>query len=88
MLTLFIEDLLTVSNRTSPAVSSGTSLRLDIIPKGMPNTVVPCSAEGSPANGLPNGHIMLHPASSFMGYIIAIHRKMVSAYCKNVIINI
>lgn len=73
------EDLPKVSNGTSPAVSSGTSLRLDIIPKGMPNTVVPCSTEGSPANGLPNGHIMLHPASPFTGYIIAIHRKMMRA---------
>uniref|UniRef100_A0A8B9KYV4 ubiquitinyl hydrolase 1 n=1 Tax=Astyanax mexicanus TaxID=7994 RepID=A0A8B9KYV4_ASTMX len=57
----------------------GTSLRLDIIPKGMPNTVVPCSTDGSPANGLPNGHIMTPPTGPFTGYIIAIHRKMMRA---------
>ncbi|XP_022537013.2 ubiquitin carboxyl-terminal hydrolase 32 [Astyanax mexicanus] len=68
-----------VANGTSPPVSSGTSLRLDIIPKGMPNTVVPCSTDGSPANGLPNGHIMTPPTGPFTGYIIAIHRKMMRA---------
>ncbi|XP_017548184.2 ubiquitin carboxyl-terminal hydrolase 32-like [Pygocentrus nattereri] len=68
-----------VANGTSPSISSGTSLRLDIIPKGMPNTVVPCSTDGSPANGLPNGHIMTPPAGPFSGYIIAIHRKMMRA---------
>ncbi|TSS11538.1 Ubiquitin carboxyl-terminal hydrolase 32 [Bagarius yarrelli] len=73
------ENLAILSNGTSPVVSSGTTLRLDIIPKGMPNTVVPCSTEGSPANGLPNGHILLHPVSPFIGYIIAIHRKMMRA---------
>ncbi|XP_066507438.1 ubiquitin carboxyl-terminal hydrolase 32-like isoform X2 [Hoplias malabaricus] len=72
-------DIPRIANGTSPSVSSGTSLRLDIIPKGMPNTVVPCSTDGSPANGLPNGHTMTPPACPFTGYIIAIHRKMMRA---------
>uniref|UniRef100_A0A4W4G5G8 Ubiquitin carboxyl-terminal hydrolase 32 n=1 Tax=Electrophorus electricus TaxID=8005 RepID=A0A4W4G5G8_ELEEL len=68
-----------VANGISPSLSNSTSLRLDIIPKGMPNTVVPCSADGSPANGLPNGHVPTPHAGPFTGYVIAIHRKMMRA---------
>ncbi|XP_076876132.1 ubiquitin carboxyl-terminal hydrolase 32-like [Brachyhypopomus gauderio] len=77
-------DLLKLANGTSPPLSSGTTLRLDIIPKGMPNTVVPntvvpCSTDGSPANGLPNGHTVTPHTGPFTGYLIAIHRKMMRA---------
>uniref|UniRef100_A0A673YSY8 Ubiquitin carboxyl-terminal hydrolase 32 n=1 Tax=Salmo trutta TaxID=8032 RepID=A0A673YSY8_SALTR len=55
------------------------SLKLGMIPKGMPSTVVPCVTEGSLANGLPNGHVLPPLDSPFAGYIIAIHRKMMRA---------
>uniref|UniRef100_A0A8C5CHN0 ubiquitinyl hydrolase 1 n=1 Tax=Gadus morhua TaxID=8049 RepID=A0A8C5CHN0_GADMO len=41
-----------------------------------PTTPVPCSPETPLANGIPNGHIALLQESPFIGYIIAMHRKM------------
>uniref|UniRef100_A0A8C7II90 Ubiquitin carboxyl-terminal hydrolase 32 n=1 Tax=Oncorhynchus kisutch TaxID=8019 RepID=A0A8C7II90_ONCKI len=55
------------------------SLNLGLIPKGMPSTVVPCGTEGSLANGLPDGPVVLPSDSPFTGYIITIHRKMMRA---------
>ncbi|XP_062872717.1 ubiquitin carboxyl-terminal hydrolase 32 [Trichomycterus rosablanca] len=43
---------------------------------GMPNTAVPPSSEKSLANGIPNGHATPIQDSPFIGYIIAMHRKM------------
>ena len=40
---------------------------------------VPCSPETPLANGIPNGHVALLQESPFIGYIIAMHRKMVGA---------
>uniref|UniRef100_A0A4W5K153 Ubiquitin carboxyl-terminal hydrolase 32 n=1 Tax=Hucho hucho TaxID=62062 RepID=A0A4W5K153_9TELE len=69
-----------VSGVSTSVVSSPTnSLKLGMIPKGMPSTVVPCVTEGSLSNGLPNGHVMPPLDSPFAGYIIAIHRKMMRA---------
>lgn len=48
------------------------------IPNGMPNTVVPCGTEKNFTNGMVNGHMPSLPDNSFTGYIIAVHRKMVS----------
>lgn len=51
----------------------------NLIPNGMPSTVVPCSPEKPLANGIPNGHAVPVLDSPFIGYIIAMHRKMVSS---------
>lgn len=49
-----------------------------LIPNGGPSTMVPCSPETPLANGVVNGHITPVQESPFIGYIIAMHRKMVS----------
>ncbi|KAG8520191.1 Ubiquitin carboxyl-terminal hydrolase 32 [Galemys pyrenaicus] len=46
------------------------------IPNGMPNTVVPCGTEKNFTNGMVNGHMPSLPDNPFIGYIIAVHRKM------------
>lgn len=48
-----------------------------LIPNGGPSTVVPCSPETPLANGVVNGHSTPVQESPFIGYIIAMHRKMV-----------
>lgn len=48
-----------------------------LIPNGGPNTVVPCGPEMPMANGVANGHVTPVQESPFIGYIIAMHRKMV-----------
>ncbi|XP_041750795.2 ubiquitin carboxyl-terminal hydrolase 32-like isoform X1 [Coregonus clupeaformis] len=68
-----------LANGNAAMVTERNSLKLGLIPKGMPSTVVPCVTEGSLANGLPNGHVMPPLDSPFSGYIIAIHRKMMRA---------
>ncbi|XP_062328553.1 ubiquitin carboxyl-terminal hydrolase 32 isoform X2 [Osmerus eperlanus] len=50
--------------------------RPGLIPNGMPSTVVPSTNEKPLANGVPNGHITPVQDSPFIGYIIAMHRKM------------
>ncbi|XP_065429191.1 ubiquitin carboxyl-terminal hydrolase 32 isoform X15 [Chrysemys picta bellii] len=55
---------------------NGDFPRPTLIPNGMPNTVVPCGTENNFANGMMNGHMSLLSDSPFIGYIIAIHRKM------------
>uniref|UniRef100_A0A7N6BVS4 ubiquitinyl hydrolase 1 n=1 Tax=Anabas testudineus TaxID=64144 RepID=A0A7N6BVS4_ANATE len=47
-----------------------------LIPNGGPSTMVPCSPETPLANGVVNGHITPVQESPFIGYIIAMHRKM------------
>ncbi|KAM3615781.1 uncharacterized protein V6R79_007674 [Siganus canaliculatus] len=47
-----------------------------IIPNGGPSTLVPCSPDSPQANGVANGHITPVQDSPFIGYIIAMHRKM------------
>lgn len=48
-----------------------------LIPNGGPSTMVPCSPETPLANGVANGHVTPVQESPFIGYIIAMHRKMV-----------
>uniref|UniRef100_A0A8D0G4G2 Ubiquitin carboxyl-terminal hydrolase 32 n=1 Tax=Sphenodon punctatus TaxID=8508 RepID=A0A8D0G4G2_SPHPU len=55
---------------------NGDLPRPTLIPNGMPNTVVPCGTENGLANGMVNGHVSLLADSPFIGYIIAVHRKM------------
>lgn len=52
--------------------------KLDLIPNGGP-----CSPETPLANGVANGHITPVHESPFIGYIIAMHRKMVRSRRKN-----
>ncbi|XP_068173192.1 ubiquitin carboxyl-terminal hydrolase 32 isoform X2 [Antennarius striatus] len=47
-----------------------------LIPNGGPGTVLPCGDEGHLANGVANGHATPVQDSPFIGYIIAMHRKM------------
>lgn len=58
--------------------TNGDLPRPIFIPNGMPNTVVPCGTEKNFTNGMVNGHMPSVPDNSFTGYIIAVHRKMVS----------
>uniref|UniRef100_A0A3B4HAV5 ubiquitinyl hydrolase 1 n=1 Tax=Pundamilia nyererei TaxID=303518 RepID=A0A3B4HAV5_9CICH len=64
-----------LSSPTLTGVSSYTCLRthqrLDLIPNGGP-----CSPETPLTNGVANGHITPVHESPFIGYIIAMHRKM------------
>lgn len=58
--------------------TNGDLPRSIFIPNGMPNTVVPCGTEKNFTNGMVNGHMPSLPDNPFTGYIIAVHRKMVS----------
>jgi hypothetical protein len=58
--------------------TNGDLPRPIFIPNGMPNTVVPCGTEKNVTNGIVNGHMPPLPDDPFTGYIIAVHRKMVS----------
>uniref|UniRef100_UPI0014480B9A ubiquitin carboxyl-terminal hydrolase 6-like n=1 Tax=Epinephelus lanceolatus TaxID=310571 RepID=UPI0014480B9A len=53
-----------------------------LIPNGGPSTMVPCNPEMLLANGVANGHITPVQESPFIGYIIAMHRKMVRTLYK------
>uniref|UniRef100_A0ACB8EC46 Ubiquitin carboxyl-terminal hydrolase 32 n=2 Tax=Sphaerodactylus townsendi TaxID=933632 RepID=A0ACB8EC46_9SAUR len=55
---------------------NGDLPRPTLIPNGVPNTVVPCRTENGLSNGVVNGHRPSPSDSPFIGYIIAIHRKM------------
>ncbi|XP_034995924.2 ubiquitin carboxyl-terminal hydrolase 32 isoform X2 [Zootoca vivipara] len=55
---------------------NGDLPRPTLIPNGMPNTVVPCRMENGFSNGMVNGHVTSPSDSPFIGYIIAVHRKM------------
>lgn len=64
-----------------PPIANGTAGnnhigKSGLIPNGMPSTVVPCTLEKPLANGIPNGHAVPVQDSPFIGYIIAMHRKM------------
>uniref|UniRef100_A0A671VMQ8 Ubiquitin carboxyl-terminal hydrolase 32 n=1 Tax=Sparus aurata TaxID=8175 RepID=A0A671VMQ8_SPAAU len=47
-----------------------------LIPNGGPSSMVPCSPDTPLGNGIANGHITPVQESPFIGYIIAMHRKM------------
>ncbi|XP_064158454.1 ubiquitin carboxyl-terminal hydrolase 32 isoform X1 [Anguilla rostrata] len=65
-----------LANGTAGIAANGTAARPSLIPNGVPNTGVPCGPERSLANGLPNGHVLPTQDNPFIGYIIAMHRKM------------
>lgn len=56
-----------------------------LIPNGGPSTMMPSSPETPLFNGVPNGHIMQVQDSPFIGYIIAMHRKMVRVHATAII---
>ncbi|XP_031728294.1 ubiquitin carboxyl-terminal hydrolase 32 isoform X4 [Anarrhichthys ocellatus] len=47
-----------------------------LIPNGGPGTMVPCHPETPLSNRVANGHVTPMQESPFIGYIIAMHRKM------------
>ncbi|XP_062341331.1 ubiquitin carboxyl-terminal hydrolase 32-like isoform X2 [Osmerus eperlanus] len=61
------------------AMAEGDSPGVGLVTEGMPSTVVPCGTEASLAPSLSNGQTPASPNSPFIGYIIAIHRKMMRA---------
>uniref|UniRef100_A0A8C5CYD7 ubiquitinyl hydrolase 1 n=1 Tax=Gadus morhua TaxID=8049 RepID=A0A8C5CYD7_GADMO len=61
---------------TSLTTPTLTGERPVLMANSRPTTPVPCSPETPLANGIPNGHIALLQESPFIGYIIAMHRKM------------
>lgn len=64
-----------------PNGTAGTPIRSGSdrsLANGMPSTGMPSGSEKSLANGIPNGHATPVQDSPFTGYIIAMHRKMVT----------
>lgn len=65
-----------------PNGTAGTPVRSGSdrsLANGIPSTLVPSGSEKSLANGIPNGHATPVQDSPFIGYIIAMHRKMVTS---------
>lgn len=67
--------------------SNANPMKPNLIPNGIPCTEVPADNEKSTPNGLPNGHLPGFNDSPFIGYIIAVHRKMVMYWFKMAIKN-
>ncbi|XP_058856911.1 ubiquitin carboxyl-terminal hydrolase 32 isoform X3 [Acipenser ruthenus] len=65
-------ELPSLANGIPTINSNGIHSQPKLIPNGMPSTVVPCGTERITSNG----HVTALPESPFIGYIIAIHRKM------------
>ncbi|XP_036392641.1 ubiquitin carboxyl-terminal hydrolase 32-like isoform X6 [Megalops cyprinoides] len=63
-------------NGKASIAPNGNLTRPSLIPNGMPNVVVPYGVERGLANSIPNGHVTPIQDSPFIGYIIAMHRKM------------
>ncbi|XP_023008154.1 ubiquitin carboxyl-terminal hydrolase 32 isoform X1 [Maylandia zebra] len=64
-----LTDITPIANNT--AANGHVGSKLDLIPNGGP-----CSPETPLTNGVANGHITPVHESPFIGYIIAMHRKM------------
>lgn len=67
------------ANGAPSMLMNGDVAKPSLIPNGMPNTVVPCGTERCPPSWSLNGHVPSLCDSPCTGYIIAVHRKMVSA---------
>lgn len=73
---LFIlEDTTPIANGSVP--NGYLVNKSSLIPNGGPSTIVDSSSETSVNSGVANGHITPVQESPFIGYIIAMHRKMV-----------
>uniref|UniRef100_A0A3B4BB10 Ubiquitin carboxyl-terminal hydrolase 32 n=1 Tax=Periophthalmus magnuspinnatus TaxID=409849 RepID=A0A3B4BB10_9GOBI len=57
-------------------IANGSALNGHLIPNGGPSSVPPSSPETPLVNGVANGHLTPLQDSPFIGYIIAMHRKM------------
>ncbi|XP_067866457.1 ubiquitin carboxyl-terminal hydrolase 32 isoform X2 [Heterodontus francisci] len=68
--------LVPLSNGRHNQSSNANPMKPNLIPNGIPSTVVPAGIENNLPNGLPNGHLPAVTDSPFIGYIIAVHRKM------------
>lgn len=66
------------ANGAPSILMNGDIAKPSLIPNGMPNTVVPCGTERGPPSWTLNGHVPSLCDSPCTGYIIAVHRKMVS----------
>ncbi|XP_044058436.1 ubiquitin carboxyl-terminal hydrolase 32 isoform X6 [Siniperca chuatsi] len=69
-----LTDITPVSNGS--AANGNLGNKPVLIPNGGPSTMVPCNPDTPLANGIANGHITPVQESPFIGYIIAMHRKM------------
>ncbi|KAI3354671.1 hypothetical protein L3Q82_019160 [Scortum barcoo] len=69
-----LTDITLIAN--GPAANGNLANKPVLIPNGGPNTIVLCNPETPLANGVANGHITPVQESPFIGYIIAMHRKM------------
>uniref|UniRef100_A0A4W3JWA4 Ubiquitin carboxyl-terminal hydrolase 32 n=1 Tax=Callorhinchus milii TaxID=7868 RepID=A0A4W3JWA4_CALMI len=56
--------------------SNANPTKPNLIPNGIPSTVVPAGTEKNLCNGFPNGYLPGGGDSPSTGYIIAVHRKM------------
>ncbi|MBN3284697.1 UBP32 hydrolase, partial [Polyodon spathula] len=65
-------ELPSLANGIPTINTNGIHSQPKLIPNGMPSTVVPCGTERITFNG----QVTALPESPFIGYIIAIHRKM------------
>lgn len=57
--------------------ANGSAANRHLMANGGPGTLLPCSPETPLVNGVANGHMSPMQDSPFIGYIIAMHRKMV-----------
>ncbi|KAG7218373.1 hypothetical protein INR49_008009 [Caranx melampygus] len=69
-----LTDITPIANGS--AVNGHLSTKPPLIPNGGPSSLVPSSPETPLANGITNGHVTPVQDSPFIGYIIAMHRKM------------
>ncbi|XP_027136073.1 ubiquitin carboxyl-terminal hydrolase 32 [Larimichthys crocea] len=69
-----LTDITPIANGS--AANGNLSNKPVLTPNGGPSTMVPCSPETPLTNGVANGHITPVQESPFIGYIIAMHRKM------------
>uniref|UniRef100_A0A3B4VLZ5 ubiquitinyl hydrolase 1 n=1 Tax=Seriola dumerili TaxID=41447 RepID=A0A3B4VLZ5_SERDU len=67
---------LTRSLYVTPIANGHLSNKPVLIPNGGPSSLAPSTPETPVANGVTNGHLTPVQESPFIGYIIAMHRKM------------
>lgn len=72
-----LTDITPIANGTAASGHLGNQPVL--IPNGGPSSLVPSSPEMPLTNGVANGHVTPVQDSPFIGYIIAMHRKMMRA---------
>ena len=71
---VFHEDTPALVNGRAGVTTNGSAVRPSLMANGVAHAGLP---ERSHTNGVANGHVLPPQDSPFIGYIIAIHRKMV-----------